>query len=160
MNETIKKIIEDVLNAGNFSYEEITFHSPEIDDIVWYQVRSNDSHHLIGKGGETLSALNHLVKKIADTVTGTQGGEKNKANDFFIDVNDFQKKKVDNIKTVAHMMAERARFFKSSVQVDPMTPFERKIMHSYLSKQSDIKTQSEGMGASRHIVITFVGENK
>jgi spoIIIJ-associated protein len=155
MSETIKKIIEDVLRSGNFPYEEITFHSPEIEDIVWYQVRSNDSHALIGKNGETLSALNHLVKKIVDK----NKGENDPAADFFIDVNDFQKKKVDNIKTVAHMMAERARFFKSSVQVDPMSPFERKIMHAFLAKHSDIKTQSEGVGPNRHIVITYT-ENK
>ncbi|MBP7832034.1 MAG: hypothetical protein KA028_03410, partial [Candidatus Pacebacteria bacterium] len=79
--------------------------------------------------------------------------------DFFIDVNDFQKKKFDNIKTVAHMMVERARFFKSSVQVDPMSPFERKIMHAFLAKHPDIKTASEGVGPNRHIVISFT-ENK
>lgn len=155
MSETIKKIIEDVLRSGNFPYEEITFHSPEIEDIVWYQIRSNDSHALIGKNGETLSALNHLVKKIVDK----NKSETDATADFFIDVNDFQKKKVDNIKTVAHMMAERARFFKSSVQVDPMSPFERKIMHAFLAKLPDIKTQSEGIGPNRHIIISFV-ENK
>jgi spoIIIJ-associated protein len=155
MSEAIKKIIEDVLKAGNFSYEEITLHSPEYEDISWYQIRSNDSHSLIGTRGETLAAINHLVKKIADK----NKGEEEALLDFFIDVNDFQKKKVDNIKTIAHMMAERARFFKSSVTVDPMSPFERKIMHSYLSKHNDIKTESEGVGPDRHIVIRYI-ENK
>ncbi len=152
MTKTIKKIIEDILKAGNFRFEEITLHEPEFDDMSWFKIKSTDSHHLIGNHGETLSALNHLVKKIADKNKSEDG----KALDFFIDVNDFQKKKVDSIKTVAHMMAERARFFKSSVNVDPMSPFERKIMHSYLSKHSDIKTESEGMGTNRHIVIRFV----
>src|SRR4051812_45614079 len=110
MSEAIKKIIEDVLKSGNFSYEEITFHAPEYEEIVWFQIRSNDSHHLIGHSGETLSAINHLVKKIVDK-TKKEGDA---TLEFFIDVNDFQKKKVDNIKTIAHMMAERARFFKNA----------------------------------------------
>ncbi|MEN9582362.1 MAG: single-stranded nucleic acid binding spoIIIJ-associated protein [Candidatus Parcubacteria bacterium] len=155
MTEAIKKIIEDVLKAGDLSFEEINLHTPEYDDMTWFQIRTNDSHSLIGKNGETLSALNHLIKKIADK----QKGDSPTILDFFIDVNDFQKKKVDSIKTVAHMMAERARFFKSSVDVDPMSPFERKVMHSYLSKHSDIKTESEGTGPKRHIVIRYV-ENK
>lgn len=171
MSETIKKIIEDVLKAGNFNYEEIALLPPELEDMHWYQIRSNDPNALIGLKGETLSALNHLVKKIVDKTTGgansmigTGSVEKNPDGkstglDFFIDVNDFQKKKIDNIKTVAHMMAERARFFKSSVQVDPMSPFERKIMHAFLAKHSDIKTASEGIGPNRHIVISFI-ENK
>ncbi|HRH31076.1 MAG TPA: R3H domain-containing nucleic acid-binding protein [Candidatus Paceibacterota bacterium] len=167
MSEAIKKIIEDVLRSGNFQYEEISLQAPELEDLSWYQIRTSTPDALIGKGGETLSALNHLVKKIADKTIG-----KNSASgvavgdntsvvslDFFIDVNDFQKKKVDNIKTVAHMMAERARFFKSSVQVDPMSPFERKIMHAFLAKHPDIKTASEGVGPNRHIVISFT-ENK
>jgi spoIIIJ-associated protein len=153
MSEAIKRIIEDVLKTGNFPYEEITLHTPDFDDMVWFQIKSNQPHLLIGNQGETLTALNHLIKKIADK----QKGEAPVALDFFIDVNDFQKKKVDTIKTTAHMMAERARFFKSSVSVDPMTPFERKIMHGFLSKHSDIKTESEGMGPNRHIVIRFVG---
>lgn len=152
MSETVKKIIEEVLNAGGFSYEEVSLHDPEFEDMSWFKIRSNDSHHLIGKQGESLSALNHLIKKIVDK----NKDDKNLSLDFFIDVNDFQKKKVDSIKTIAHMMAERARFFKSSVDVDPMSPFERKIMHSYLAKHPDIKTESEGTGPKRHIVIRFV----
>ncbi len=156
MSETIKKIIEDVLKSGNFSFTDVSLGDSEFDGMTWYHIRSNDPHHLIGKGGETLSAINHLVKKIADK---HKGEFPDTSLDFFIDVNDFQKKKVDSIKTVAHMMAERARFFKSSVSVDPMSPFERKIMHAYLSKHSDIKTESEGMGPHRHIVIRYI-ENK
>ncbi len=166
MSEAIKKIIEDVLRSGNFQYEEISLQAPELEDLSWYQIRTNTPDALIGKGGETLSALNHLVKKIADKTVGknsgagaTDGALPAVSLDFFIDVNDFQKKKVDNIKTVAHMMAERARFFKSSVQVDPMSPFERKIMHAFLAKHPDIKTASEGVGPNRHIVISFT-ENK
>ncbi len=157
MSETIKKIIEDVLSAGQFPYDEIILLPEEIDTIAWFQIRSNDSNRLIGKNGETLAAINHIVKKIADAKI--KSDDKTTSLEFFIDVNDFQKKKIDNIKTVAHMMAERARFFKSSVNVDPMSPFERKIMHAYLAKQADIQTQSEGLGPNRHIVIRFV-ENK
>lgn len=152
MTQLVKTIIEEVLKTGLFPYEEVVLHAPELEEMVWYQIKSNDSKSLIGYRGETLSAINHLVKKMVEK----KNTEPNKNFDFFIDVNDYTKKRVDSLKTVAHMMAERARFFKSSVDVDPMSAFDRKIIHSYLSTQPDISTQSEGEGPTRHIVIRYV----
>ncbi len=151
MTNEIKSIIENILSSGSFSFEEVVVRDGENDTMIWYQIKSPDSKSLIGHNGETLSALNHLVKKIVE--------KKKKEDvaiiDFFIDVNDYQKKKIDSLKTVAHMMAERARFFKSSVDVDPMTAFERKIIHSYLASQPDVITESVGVGPTRHIVIKY-----
>ena len=55
------------------------------------------------------------------------------------------------------MMAERARYFKSSVEVDPMPAFERRIVHEFLSDAIDLKTESTGFGAKRRVVIKYVG---
>lgn len=156
MSQQVKDIIENVLKSGLFSYDEVVMHEPELDQMFWYQIKSPDSKALIGMHGETLSALNHVVKKIAERGRG----ESEEALDFYIDVNDYQKKRVDNLKTIAHMMAERARFFKSSVDVDPMSAFDRKIIHAYLASHTDIKTESEGNGPTRHIVIRFVDTKK
>jgi len=54
-------------------------------------------------------------------------------------------------------MAERARYFKSSVEVDPMPAFERRIVHEFLSDAIDLKTESTGFGAKRRVVIKYVG---
>ncbi len=78
---------------------------------------------------------------------------------FLIDINDFQKKKVESVQAVAHMMSERARYFKSSVEVDPMSAFERRIVHEFLSDSTDLKTESVGVGPSRRVVIKYLGES-
>ena len=57
------------------------------------------------------------------------------------------------------MMAERARYFKSSIDVEPMPPHERRIVHEFLSTMPDMKTESVGEGSKRHIVIKYV-DNK
>ena len=49
------------------------------------------------------------------------------------------KKRVDNVKAVAHMMSERARYFKSNIEVDPMSAFERRVVHEFLSNATDLK---------------------
>jgi spoIIIJ-associated protein len=56
------------------------------------------------------------------------------------------------------MMAERARYFKSSVAIDPMPAFERRIVHEFLSEASDLKTESEGVGPHRRVIIKYVGD--
>ena len=67
------------------------------------------------------------------------------------------KRQVEAVRAVAHMMGERARYFKSSMEVDPMSAFERRIVHEFLASATDLKTESTGMGASRRVVIKYVG---
>ena len=97
MSDQIKNIIENMLKSGLFSYEEVVLHAGEPEEMIWFQIKSTDSKSLIGHHGETLSAFNHLVKKIAEKTSTTD----RKPLDFFIDINDYQKKKVDSLKTIA-----------------------------------------------------------
>ena len=55
------------------------------------------------------------------------------------------------------MMSERARYFKSNMEVDPMSAFERRVVHEFLSESSDLKTESMGIGRDRRVVIKYVG---
>ncbi len=152
--EEIKKIIEDFLSKTTFHIDRIDTQINDDDGSLWFVVRSNDSNLFIGKNGETLEAFNHILRKIIE----------NKIKDtplpysIILDVNEYQKKKTENIKQVAHMMAERARFYKASVAIDPMNAFERRIIHTFLEKHKDLKTESEGFGPTRHVVIKYIGE--
>ncbi len=150
-NADFQKIVEELISSSGFHLEDVQSSFSEDDGAWWYAVRSNDSNFLIGKNGETLEAINHLVRRIIE----------NKIKDeqiapiITVDINNFQKKKNENLKTIAHMMAERARFFKSSVEVDPMSSYERKVIHTFLQNAKDIKTESVGMGRDRRVVISY-----
>ena len=76
---------------------------------------------------------------------------------IFVDINGYQKKQFDALRATAHMMAERARYFKSSISIDPMSAFERRIVHMFLQDQNDLQTESEGVGSDRHVVIRYIG---
>jgi spoIIIJ-associated protein len=56
------------------------------------------------------------------------------------------------------MMAERARYFKSSIELDPMPAFDRRIIHEYLSTATDLKTESVGDGNKRRVMIRYVSK--
>ncbi|MFA6397860.1 MAG: R3H domain-containing nucleic acid-binding protein [Candidatus Paceibacterota bacterium] len=164
--EKIKKIIEDLIRKTSFVVDDIYF-VEDPDGIFWCNIRSGESGFFIGKNGENLRALNYLVKKTVERFiypnknegeeyeVEKQEKDRNGLN-IIVDVNDYQKKKIENLKTVAHMMGERARFFKSSVDVEPMSPFERRIIHEFLSNASDLRTESVGEGENRHIVIKYI----
>ncbi len=147
--DIIKSTIEQI-----FSHIGCTISKCEssVDNgMLWFMIDSPDSHLIIGRDGETLRSLNHIIRKIVEKNYGEEYSK-----NIFIDVNEYQKKRFDNLKTIAHMMAERARYFKSNIEVDPMPAYERRIVHMFLEGVKDIKTESEGFGPNRRVVIKYV----
>jgi spoIIIJ-associated protein len=125
---------------------------------IWISVEVSEPHFFISHDGEGLQALNHIVHRIIESKTALiDAGTPPSGLGILIDINGFQKKHVENIRAVAHMMSERARYFKSNIEVDPMSAFERRIVHEFLSEASDLKTESMGMGRDRRVVIKYVG---
>ncbi|MEI7689216.1 MAG: R3H domain-containing nucleic acid-binding protein [Candidatus Nomurabacteria bacterium] len=150
--DLIKSIIENI-----FTHTACTISKMDIsleDGMLWFMIETPDSRFMIGREGETLRSLNHLVRKMVEKSTETE-----EISNIFIDINGYQKKKFDNLKNVAHMMAERAKYFKSNIEVEPMPANERRIIHMFLEKIPDIKTESEGYGPNRRVVIKYVGSN-
>jgi len=129
------------------------FESPLVsiqsDEIgVVYMIETKDSPLLIGNRGETLHALNNIIKRIAEK----EGVE----DSFSIDVNNYQKIRNDDIKAKARMLAERAKQFEVDVDMDPMSSYERMIVHAALAEDGKIKTESTGFGRDRKVVIKYV----
>lgn len=149
MHEEIKQLIIELMSKGNFDVEDIIIDNENSIDGIWYIIKTPNSRHLIGKNGETLDSINYLVKKIIEQKYPDVKG-------VVIDVDNFKKSKVENLKTTAHMYAERAKFFKSQVQVDPMNSFERRIIHLHLEKYPNIITESAGEGKNRHVIIKYI----
>ena len=114
-----------------------------------FAISTTEAQLLIGEGGTRLMALNLLMKRIVEKKFGES------APIFMLDINDFQKKHIDEVRAKAHMLAERARYFKSTVEMDPMSSYERMIIHSEFADAVDIMTESMGMGRERRIVLKY-----
>jgi predicted RNA-binding protein Jag len=145
-------IIETVGTLLKYLGVVVTSITEEIDEKTTshrFMVITPENSILIGEGGTRLLALNHLIKRVVEKKFGPD------ATTFMIDVNGYQKKQVDEIRTKAHMLAERARYFKSTVEMDPMSSYERMIVHSEFADSPDIATESAGMGRDRHILLKY-----
>lgn len=125
-------------------------------------IKTDDSKRLIGPHGEHLRALNMLARRLVEAKmeresarpgdSGRSGGE---AVSFLIDVNGYHEAQLEQVKQNARMLAQRARLFKRDVEMDPMSPYERLVVHELFSEDPEIKTVSEGEGKFRHIVLKY-----
>ncbi|TSC57543.1 MAG: spoIIIJ-associated protein [Parcubacteria group bacterium Greene0416_79] len=147
--DEIKQRITELLQKMNIPVGKIEV--AEEDGRERYSVETADSHLLIGSKGAHLFALNHIVKRMVNK----GGGEERQ---FQIDVNNYQRAAVLNLKNLAKIMGERARSFKTNMELDPMSSFERMVIHSFLEEATDLKTESVGEGEKRRVVIKYVGE--
>jgi spoIIIJ-associated protein len=132
----------------------------EYDDrlnILFCELVTPHGRSLTARNGEGMHALNMIVRKVLEKEFGE---ETLPETSLIVDIYGQEKKRIEALRTMAHMMAERARYFKSSIDVDPMSPYDRRIVHEYVSKMPDLETESVGEGMKRHIVIRYKAEQK
>jgi spoIIIJ-associated protein len=147
INETIAvKLIEEVLAKMNIACDNVALVT--VGPSSLYLVSSSDSSLLIGNRGENLRALNYLVRRIVENRFGEEHGRS-----VTVDVNGYQKKRIEEVQNGARMLAERVRLFRSSVEMSPTSSYERMIVHALFAEDPDVMTESEGEGPHRHIVI-------
>ena len=148
-NEFIIETIKNILTLLGVAFTDVSLSVDEKITSQRFVVTTIDSSILIGEHGTRLLALNHVMKRIAEKKFPEEKLL------FMIDVNDYQKKRVDEIRMKTHILAERARFFKSSVEMDPMSSYERMVVHAEFTGVADIVTESIGIGKDRRVVIKY-----
>lgn len=101
---------------------------------------------LIGKRGETLLALQHIVRRILQ-------GELPEAK-LTIDISNYRKRRDDRIVKLAKELAESAKKSGESRSVESLNPYERWLIHTVLESDLDVVTHTEGEGTYKTVVIT------
>jgi spoIIIJ-associated protein len=151
--DTIETTLKEILSALGAQYSKITRLSVAGQDI--YSIETDDARTLIGMHGDTVHALDFLVKKILEKRMPAKEGAEEPGPMFLVDVNDYRTKQIKDLEMKAVMMAERARSFQYDVELSPMSAYERLIIHTALQHAPDVKTESQGEGRSRRVVIKY-----
>ncbi len=150
MNDAdIKNLITELLSGMGIAFDEIIIGIDPVTEKKVFGIKTKESGLLIGDQGENFYAFSHLLKRMA-------GKGKEEQADFFIDVNDYHQGLVDKLKVKATLLANRARDMKSNIEMDPMSSYERLIIHGALTNEPNIKTESVGEGRDRRIVIKYI----
>jgi spoIIIJ-associated protein len=144
-------ILETLLEKMSVSGSIDVFEDIECPQFI---VKTREAGVLIGENGQHLAALNHVVKKLFECECKKKNLE---AIRFSLDINDYQTKKNEELKNLAKITAQRVRYFKKEIELEPMSSYERRIIHAALGEYPDIATESKGEGAERRVVIKFLG---
>lgn len=137
--------------AQNMGLDNLTYSAKEgtNDDIV-LKVNGDDAGLLIGHHGETLDALQYLCNLAANRRVD---GEKRAYTRITLDVEDYREKREEALRALARRKAEKVLREKRSVMLEPMNPYERRIIHSAVQEIEGVTTNSIGVENNRRVVI-------
>jgi spoIIIJ-associated protein len=125
------------------------------ESTICYRIecKTDDARMLIGRNGQTLEALQFVVRQMCKG-TGSEHGP------FVVDVLDYRSRRRRNLEDSAKKAAVAVLNGDSErYALPPMSPYERRLVHQYLQEHfADLASESEGEGPDRHIVISYRGE--
>ncbi|MCL1972538.1 MAG: protein jag [Endomicrobia bacterium] len=142
--EKTEKILSEIISKMGLGLKKIK--SEFNIDSVNAEIEAEDSGFIIGKNGQTLDALEYIAQIIANNDLNS----KIKVN---LDCENYRKKQNERLKVLADKAVEYVNRTEKIYRFEPMSPKERKIIHTYLKNNPKIETFSEGEGAMRKVGI-------
>ena len=113
---------------------------------------------LIGKRGQTLDSLQYLVTLVVNK--NAKKDSNNPYTSIFLDTEYYRKRRKETLESLAHNLARKVKQTRRDVILEPMNPYERRIIHSALQNDRYVTTYSQGVDPNRNIVITLKKNNK
>ena len=118
----------------------------EDDESIILDIEGDGSGILIGKGGQTLDALQYIINKALNK----NGSERKRV---LLDTENYRQKRETSLAALALKLGEKAKRTRKPVTVNPMNAHDRRIVHLALQDDKDVTTKSRGEGAFRKIII-------
>ena len=146
--ETCEKFIYDVMNAMGMEDVKVTSAVDE-EGALSINMEGSNMGILIGKRGQTLDSLQYLTNRVA-----------NKMQDGYVrvklDTEDYIRRRKETLENLAKNIASKVKRTRKTVSLEPMNPYERRIIHSALQSDPAVSTHSEGEEPYRRVVVTLV----
>ncbi len=164
-SETAKRVMGNPIPQDEFEQKLTTFISEVITKMgyeasveimfreekkIGLKLSSDSSSILIGRKGKNLDALQLL----ANVYAGHLGREDVRV---ILDTENYRVRREENLVHLAYTTADKVRTKRTSILLEPMNPFERRLIHTTLNDFSDIETKSEGEGLYKQVRVIFKG---
>ncbi|HTU79467.1 MAG TPA: R3H domain-containing nucleic acid-binding protein [Solirubrobacteraceae bacterium] len=142
--EALEELLEEIADSLRL---DVDVEVDERDGVLAGRVEGDDVGLFIGRRGQTIDAVQHLAQRIVfpDGPSSVR---------VVIDANGYRERRAETLRTEADEAADRALSSGKPVELDPLPPFERRIVHEYLRGRGDVETHSEGEEPERFLVIS------
>ena len=144
MEAQVSEILENIL--GLLALEG-SFEVSEKEEGIFVTIDTTDAGRLIGRNGETLSALQMLVNQIL----AKQAGEFKRV---IVDISNWRASKEEDLANKARDWAERVKEEGKALELEPMPAWQRRIVHMTIQDIEGVSSESAGEGQDRHLVIS------
>lgn len=145
----IQDFLKNILSKMGFNCD---VEMSEVDDAVALNIVGEDASYAIGYRGETLDALQYLCSLM---LNGRRSGFRR----VTLDAEDYRAKREKALQKLARNLEQKVKRTGREHKLEPMNPYERRVIHTTLQGSQYVTTQSEGQGAARHVVITPIAQN-
>ena len=146
--EACEKFISDVLKAMGMDDVKVTSLIDE-EGALSIDMEGSNMGIMIGKRGQTLDSLQYLTNRVA-----------NKMQDGYVrvklDTEEYRRRRKETLENLAKNIASKVKRSRRTVSLEPMNPYERRIIHSALQADPAVSTHSEGEEPYRRVVVTLV----
>lgn len=147
----IRTFLADMFKAMDMEVEvKINFNKK--DECVDVELLGNNMGVLIGKRGQTLDSIQYLISLVVN-----KGKEKYVR--IKVDTENYRNRRKETLENLAKNIAYKVKRSKHPVSLEPMNPYERRIIHAALQNDKYVSTRSEGEEPFRHVVI-FIDKDK
>lgn len=146
--EACEKFIYDVLKAMDMTDVKVTSVVDE-EGALSIDMEGSNMGILIGKRGQTLDSLQYLTNRVANKMQ--EGYVRVK-----LDTEDYRRRRKETLENLARNIASKVKRTRRTVSLEPMNPYERRIIHSALQGDPAVSTHSEGEEPYRRVVVTLV----
>jgi spoIIIJ-associated protein len=150
MEAKVSEILENILSLLSL---EGSFEVEEKEEGIFVFIETEDAGKLIGHQGETLSSLQLIVNLILSKQLQSEDQEPSKR--VIIDVSGWKQSKEEEIAHRARGWAQKVLDTSSSMELDPMPSWQRRIVHMTVQGTPGVKSESVGVGLDRHLVISL-----
>lgn len=125
---------------------ELEIGAKEGEDSLYINIQGKDSGTIIGKRGQTLDAIQYLTSLVVNK-------DKEKYTRVVIDAENYRAKREKTLEALAQRLAAKVVKTRKSVKLEPMNPYERKVIHATLQNNPKVVTRSEGQDPYRRVII-------
>ena len=147
VEDCLKDFLGKVFDAMNMEVEILARYD-EDNGVIDVEFKGSEMGVLIGKRGQTLDSLQYLTNLAVNKQTENYVKVK-------LDTEDYRKRRRDTLENLARNISYKVKRTKRAVSLEPMNPFERRVIHSALQTDRFVSTHSEGEEPYRHVVVTL-----